>query len=175
MGRGEISLPKEPWLRDLGRVDEAEKLEVLAGAGALIQLSCHESLSIVVLEAWAQATPVIVHAGCAVLAGQVERAQGGMPVADYQAFAGALDDLYRDETAWHERGLNGRAYVADRYASPQDYVQRRIGAIEQMHKPLAQQMRKRGLQRAAVHARTSGAAFRRIHRKCPDATRPARA
>src|SRR5262249_50857233 len=45
MGHGEVTLPREPWLRDLGRVDEATKRNVLAGAKALVQLSTHESLS----------------------------------------------------------------------------------------------------------------------------------
>ena len=55
---------------------EATKRTVLAGAAALVQLSKQESLSLVVLEAWAVGTPVIVARDCAVLAGQVRRLAG---------------------------------------------------------------------------------------------------
>jgi glycosyltransferase involved in cell wall biosynthesis len=153
LGQGEVKLPSEPWLHDLGRVEEAVKRSILAGAKALVQLSTQESLSLVVLEAWAAATPVIVHRHCAVLAGQIERSQGGVAVADYAAFAGALDDLRQNETVWRGRGTNGRAYVDTHYASATNYVNRLTNAIEQMGKPLGQQMRERGLQRAQQFAR----------------------
>lgn len=153
MGCGEVALPCEPWLRDLGRVDEGTKRAVLAGAWALVQLSTHESLSLVVLEAWAAETPVIVHGDCPVLVGQIERAQGGVAVADYAAFAAALDDLQHNETRWQQRGTNGRAYVAGRYASKQEYAERVCQAIDQMRRPLREQMRARGLQRAQHFAR----------------------
>ncbi len=52
MGQGEVALPHEPWLADLGYVDESRKRAVLASAAALVQLSQQESLSLVALEAW---------------------------------------------------------------------------------------------------------------------------
>jgi O-antigen biosynthesis protein len=147
MGQGEIELPDVPWLRDMGRVNEATKRSVLAGAHALVQLSRQESLSLVALEAWAVGTPVIVHGNCAVLAGQVERAQGGVAVSDYATFAAALDDVDR------ECGERGRAYVATHYACAKDYVDRLTDVIDRMPMPLAEQMQERGLQRAAQFGR----------------------
>src|SRR5581483_7595108 len=116
VGQGDVALPRVPWLHDLGRLDEGAKRAVVAGARALVQLSRQESLSLVALEAWAQRTPVIAHARCAVLAAQIERAQGGAAVADYDTFAAALDELWDDAATWQRHGEQGQAYVAARYA-----------------------------------------------------------
>jgi len=153
MGRGEVPLPSASWLRDLGRVDDAQKRAVLAGAEALVQLSHQESLSLVTLEAWAEGTPVIVHCDCAVLVGQVERSGGGVAVADYEAFAAALDDLCQNRDAWRQRGASGRAYVHAGYGSADDYVNRLVDAIDQVRLPIHEQMRRHGLLRAEALSR----------------------
>lgn len=153
MGQGAFKLPAEPWLRDLGCVEEKVKRAVLGGAKSLVQLSRQESLSLVALEAWATGTPVVAHRDCAVLAGQIERAQGGAVVEDYDAFAGTLDDLLTNESVWRQRGANGLAYVATHYSSAEKYLDPITGCIEQMRKPMRQQMRERGLQRAQEFAR----------------------
>src|SRR5260370_11144804 len=114
LGRGEAPMPLEAWLHNLGRVDGERKHAVLGAARALLQLSQQESLSLVALEAWAQETPVIVHRGCAVLAGQVQRSQGGVAVGEYAEFARALDELFDDPASGRARGLRGRAYVKSR-------------------------------------------------------------
>jgi glycosyltransferase involved in cell wall biosynthesis len=149
LGRGETRLPDFPWLHDLGRVDEARKRAVLAGARALVQLSTQESLSLVALEAWAQRTPVVVHRDCAVLAGQVERSGGGVAVTDYESFARALDGLVADPDAWRQRGDAGHGYVQTRYADRDRYVARLVEAIDNLSVPLAELMRRRGIDRAA--------------------------
>jgi glycosyltransferase involved in cell wall biosynthesis len=149
VGRGEVALPRAPWLHDFGTLDEPAKRAVLAGARALVQLSQQESLSLVALEAWAQRTPVIVHEQCAVLAGQVARSGGGSAVADYDAFGAVLDELWREPRAWQQRGESGHAYVRARYGCRASYVGRALAAIERLRLPLSEQMRQRGLQRAA--------------------------
>jgi hypothetical protein len=153
VGQGDVKLPDHPWLRDLGRVDDGLKRGVLAGARALVQLSTQESLSLVVLEAWAQETPVIVHRDCAVLAGQIERSGGGVAVADYAGFAAALDDLLKNDAGRRGHGRNGRAYVATHYSSRESYVATLAAAVEQMRQPLAAQMRAAGRRRAAEFSR----------------------
>ncbi len=155
MGMGEVRLPAQAWARDLGRVDEDTKRAVLAGAAALVQLSRQESLSLVVLEAWAQGTPVLVDERCSVLAGQLRRCQGGAACADYESFAQALDDLWDNPAAWQERGRRGQAYVRQRYSSQADFSTAILTAVEAIGKPLAEQMRRRGLARAALSARPS--------------------
>lgn len=153
MGHGEVALPRAPWLHDLGRVDEAMKRSVLAGAVALVQLSVQESLSLVALEAWAEETPVIAHANCPVLAGQIERADGGWAVRDYDSFATTLRTLLNDATARRNCGARGKRYVRERYANGAAYAKVLTHAIEQLRVPLREQMRQRGLQRAVQFSR----------------------
>ncbi len=157
LGQGEVQIPRQPWIRDLGRVDEQTKHTVLAGAAALVQLSRQESLSLVALEAWAQGTPVLVDSQCAVLAGQVRRSQGGRAVETFEDFAQALDDCWANPAAWMQMGQRGRAYVKERYGSEQAFAGRLLQAIQNLHVPLREQMRQRGLERAQ---RSSRAAWR---------------
>src|SRR5207248_10564544 len=117
MGQGEIVLPKVDGVIDLGRVDESEKCAVLAGAAALVQLSRQESLSLVVLEAWAQGTPAIVDRRCPVLAGQIGRAGGAEAIGDYADFARCLDEIWENPETWQEHGARGQAYVREHYSS----------------------------------------------------------
>ena len=148
MGQGSMPLPDVPWLRNLGRVDEATKRRVLRSASALVQLSTCESLSLVVLEAWSEGTPVIVHDECAVLCGQIERSRGGVSVGSADSFIAALADLTQNGQSWHECGLRGHRYVMEEYASPQAYVERIVGVIDRVGRPLVELLHERGLQRA---------------------------
>lgn len=145
LGTGDVLLPRQPWLRDLGKVDEARKRQLLAGADALVQLSVHESLSLVALEAWTQGTPVIAHADCAVLVGQCARSGGGQTVGDYAAFALALDDLWVHPDLWKMRGQAGQDYVRRHYGSRNDYLARITDAVAGLALPLREHMKRRGL------------------------------
>jgi glycosyltransferase involved in cell wall biosynthesis len=153
IGRGDVRLPDAPWVRDFGHVDEATKQSLVAGARALVQLSTHESLSIVALEAWALGTPIIIHADCAVLSGQVQRSQGGVAVGDCSTFADTLDDLLRDPQSWQERGHRGQAYFRANYSCKTRFTQILQAAIDRIGLPLVEQMRDRGLQRARAMSR----------------------
>lgn len=153
MGSGDVKLPREPWLHDLGRLAENDKQAVLRNARALVQLSTQESLSLVALEAWAVGTPVIAHADCAVLAGHIERSGGGAVVADAAAFAELLTELQADEPARCQRGANGRAYVLATYADAATFVSTVVRCIDRTRQPLREQMRERGLERARVFCR----------------------
>lgn len=149
MGEGGCAIPREPWACDLGFVDETTKRDVLAGAAALVLLSENESLSLVALEAWAQAVPVIVSRRCPVLVGHLARGGGGRAVADPSEFAHALDDLWQNPQAWEERGRRGRAYVRERYGSRPAFAAKLAEAIHALRQPLADCMRRRGSERAA--------------------------
>ena len=153
MGTGEVEIPDRPWVHNLGRVTEAQKRTVLAGARALVLLSEQESLSLAVLEAWSHGTPVRVARGCAVLAGQVARSGGGALVDDYDSFLALMDDLGRRPAVWRERGEDGRRYVAERYGSREKYVAGLVETIDRLRLPLAEQMRERGRRRAAAFDR----------------------
>jgi glycosyltransferase involved in cell wall biosynthesis len=119
MGTVAMKLPRHPALVPLGFRPEAEKWDALAGAAALVMPSPHESFSFVILEAWAQGTPVLATARSPVLRGHVERAGGGF-LYDGTAgdFARQLDALLSDEVLRKQWGERGRAYVEGRYRWP---------------------------------------------------------
>jgi glycosyltransferase involved in cell wall biosynthesis len=152
-GQGDISIPAEPWARDLGFVDEPTRRDLMAGADLLIQLSPFESLSLVALEAWAQGVPVLASAGCAVLSGHLDRCGAGRAVADYATFAAALDDLWQRPEHWQALGRQGRAYVRASYGSAETYAAVLLEAVDDLGRPLVERMRRQGRQQAARHAR----------------------
>lgn len=112
-GRDPLELP--PALRnlviDLGDLSVQERHDAYAAADLFVQPSLHESFSIVLMEAWLQATPALVHAGCAVTRGFAEASGGGLWFADFAEFAAALDLLLADAELRAELGRRGRAFV----------------------------------------------------------------
>jgi glycosyltransferase involved in cell wall biosynthesis len=155
MGEGEVAIPAGPWARDLGFIDDDTKRAVLAGADALVQLSCQESLSLVTLEAWAQGTPVIADAGSAVLAGLVRRSGGGDLIHNFNTFAAALDDVWRHPQSWRARGTRGKAYVRTEYGSCDEFAANIVKPIKDLSIPMKEHMRRRGLERAAAFDRNA--------------------
>jgi glycosyltransferase involved in cell wall biosynthesis len=153
IGEGNLAIPQLSSLRNLGFVKEHVKHDVLAGAAALVQLSRHESLSLVALEAWAQGVPVLADAGCSVLAGHLSRCGGGQAVDSFAAFADALDDLWAQPDKWQTLGNQGQEYVRREYSSWEVYTAKLEGAIRELQTPLAERLRRRGWTRAAAHAR----------------------
>jgi glycosyltransferase involved in cell wall biosynthesis len=119
MGTVAMRLPRDPALLALGFRPEPEKWDALTGATALVMPSPHESFSFVVLEAWAQGTPVLATARSPVLRGHVERAGGGL-LYDRRPgdFAAGLDRLLADDGQRKALGERGRAYVEARYRWP---------------------------------------------------------
>ncbi|MCI0641178.1 MAG: glycosyltransferase [Gemmataceae bacterium] len=148
MGQGEVRIPQTAWTQDLGHVDEATKRTLLANAAALVQLSRNESLSLVVLEAWREGTPVIVDRRSLVLAGQIERSGGGRSIVDFGTFARALDDLHARPAHWKDLGKKGQTYVAARYGCPERFAQTLEQAIANLQRPIRELMREHGLGRA---------------------------
>ncbi len=119
MGTVAMRLPRHPALLPLGFRPEDEKWDALAGATVLVMPSPHESFSFVILEAWAQGTPVLATARSAVLRGHVERSGGGLLYDGSAAdFAARLDTLLADEGLRKQCGERGRGYVEARYRWP---------------------------------------------------------
>ncbi|MCI0461557.1 MAG: hypothetical protein L0Z62_31800, partial [Gemmataceae bacterium] len=85
----------------------------------------------------------------AVLAGQLRRCGGGQVVADFEDFAAALDDLWHRPQHWQELGRRGQEYVRQQYGNEASYAQTLVAAVQELRTPLAEQMRRRGLKRAA--------------------------
>jgi glycosyltransferase involved in cell wall biosynthesis len=119
MGTVAMKLPRHPALVPLGFRPEAEKWDALAGAAALVMPSPHESFSFVILESWAQGTPVLATTRSPVLRGHLERAGGGLLYDGTAAdFARQLDAVLADEVLRKQWGERGRAYVEARYRWP---------------------------------------------------------
>lgn len=129
-GPANMPIPAHPSIRHLGYVDDATREALLADARALVMPSPYESLSMVLLEAWNHGTPALVNARCAVLKGQVLRADGGLHYRDRGEFAEALDYLLVHPDVARTLGDQGRAYVDREYRWPvvMDRVERLLAA-----------------------------------------------
>ena len=85
-----MPIPEHPLIKCLGVVDEPVREALLAKARLLLVPSPYESLSMVLLEAWNQGLPALVNGRCAVLHGQVLRANGGLSYRYASDFAASL-------------------------------------------------------------------------------------
>ncbi|MFN8476625.1 MAG: glycosyltransferase family 4 protein [Kouleothrix sp.] len=114
-GRDPLDLP--PALRelvlDLGDVSVQERHDAYAAADVFVQPSLHESFSIVLMEAWLQATPALVHSSCAVTRGFAEASGAGLHFASFGEFAAALDTLLPNAALRAELGRRGQAFVRE--------------------------------------------------------------
>lgn len=129
-GNDVLGVGSRPDVRYLGFVDEQRKFELMAGAVAFVQPSPYESLSIVLLEAMAQSTPVIVNGQCEALVEHVEASGSGFVYYGQDEFHEALDAvLALDATGRHEQGARARAYVLANYSREQ-ITARLIGEVE---------------------------------------------
>ncbi len=115
-GRSTMSFSENAHVRLMGIVPDGEKLAAVARSRALIMPSRHESLSMVVLEAWMMGRPVLVNGDCEVLRGQVLRADGGLYYRRYEEFAAAMELLTREPALADRLGAQGQAYFRENYA-----------------------------------------------------------
>jgi len=126
-GPAKIRIPAHPRIRTLGYVPDEARDALISGAQALVVPSPYESLSIVLLEAWNRGVPALVNAQCAVLKGQVRRANGGLHYRSQREFSEGLDFLLRHRAERDQLGLQGLAYVEREYRWPT--VLRRVEAL----------------------------------------------
>lgn len=115
VGGAVMPIPEHPSITHLGFVDDATKWNALAACQALIMPSPHESLSMVLLEAWSVMRPVIVNGACDVLVGQCRRANGGLWFDNYDEFSAAANTLVSGAMAV-QLGKQGHAFVEREYA-----------------------------------------------------------
>jgi glycosyltransferase involved in cell wall biosynthesis len=117
-GPAKMTIPAHPRIKALGRVSDDERDALLQGALALTIPSPFESLSIVLLEAWNRGVPAIVNGHCAVLKGQVRRANGGLYYRSSAEFTEAVDTLRAADADRRAMGAQGLAYVEREYRWP---------------------------------------------------------
>jgi len=120
-------IPDRPDIVRAGFVDDATKAALLAHAEVVVVPSRYESLSLVLLEAWASRRPAMVAAQCAVTSGMVKRTGGGLSFADNESFAKGLASLLSDPAARSQMADAGYAFVRDTYAWPR--VEERLLAL----------------------------------------------
>jgi glycosyltransferase involved in cell wall biosynthesis len=111
-GSGNYRPPSNPSIIQVGPLSESLKWTALEDAEVLIQPSFHESLSLVVLEAWAASTPVMVNGWCDVTRGLCSRSQGGVWYRNYLEFETALDALMEDRDLRDGLAAGGMRHVA---------------------------------------------------------------
>jgi len=134
IGTATLKVPDHPKIRHLGFVSEEEKFALIRACDLLLMPSPYESLSVVVLEAWAMGRPVLVNAACRVLEGQCMRSGGGLFYRGYSEFADALRRLAIDAPLRAALGAAGQAYVRAEY--DWDVVERRTeGFLETLLRP----------------------------------------
>ena len=73
-----MPVPFHDDIISLGFLEEHEKWEAMAACDWLLMPSLHESLSMVLLEAWQMERPVLVNGRCDVLRAQCKRSNGGL-------------------------------------------------------------------------------------------------
>jgi len=113
-----MPIPEHPAIRALGYVSEPVRETLLTRARALVMPSPFESLSMVLLEAWNHATPVLVNGRCKVLKGQARRAEGGLFYETGDEFSEGLQWLLEHPEEAHQLGRQGLAYVDGEYRWP---------------------------------------------------------
>jgi glycosyltransferase involved in cell wall biosynthesis len=116
VGKGPLAVPAHPRIRALGFLPDDDKFDALAAADVLIMPSPYESLSIVVLEAWALGKPVLVNGRCDVLRGQAIRSGGGLYYDSFEDFSEALYALEGTGPLGSVLGQSGREYYRRHYA-----------------------------------------------------------
>lgn len=116
VGHPVLEIPEHPKIRHLGFVSEEEKSSLIEGAEVVLMPSRYESLSMIVLEAWALGRPVLANAACAVLEGQCRRSNGGLYYRDYAEFRLMVRKLMSDRDLRGQLGAQGMAYVTAAYS-----------------------------------------------------------
>jgi len=122
-----MPIPSHPSIKCLGVVSDAMRETLLARARLLVVPSPFESLSIVLLEAWNQGLPALVNGRCAVLQGQVVRANGGLSYRYANEFAASLTYLLTHPDVARRLGQQGLAYIEQEYRWP--HVMRKVEAF----------------------------------------------
>jgi glycosyltransferase involved in cell wall biosynthesis len=117
-GFANMPIPSHPSIKCLGVVDDAMRETLLAKARLLVVPSPFESLSMILLEAWNQGLPALVNGRCAVLHGQVVRANGGLSYRYASEFAASLTYLLTHPDVARRLGRQGLAYVEQEYRWP---------------------------------------------------------
>lgn len=97
-------------------IDNEYKNQILLQAHALVIPSFYESLSLVLLESFSCAIPVIANGNTKVLKEHIDKSGGGWNYCNYRSFKKSVAELLADEKGRIEKGDNGYKYVVENYS-----------------------------------------------------------
>ena len=115
IGKNIIPIPNSPDILNLGFVNEQEKFDGLSGALALVLPSKYESLSMVVLEAMAVNTNVIVNGFCDVLRGHCIKSNGAFYYYNFFEWEKEINYLKMNQDIAAIMRRNAFKYVNENY------------------------------------------------------------
>jgi glycosyltransferase involved in cell wall biosynthesis len=129
-GRDPIELTsyQQVFVRDVGFLSEQDKANAFAAADVFVHAGTQESFAFVLMEAWLQGRPALVNRSCAVTAGAVAEAHGGLDFDDFASFAAALDILLEHPAVATAFGASGQSYVHTHCRWP-DVATRVVAAV----------------------------------------------
>ena len=118
IGGGQIDIPAQirDRVHDLGFVPVQDKYDAYAAAEVLCNPSHNESFSIVIMESWLCARPVLVSGACAVTRNFAVQSGGGLYFDSYYEFEGALEYYKAHPDSADQMGKCGREYVLQNFA-----------------------------------------------------------
>ncbi len=116
IGKSIIEIPDHPYIHHFGFVSDEDKFSALASSEFLIMPSYYESLSMVLLEAWAIEKAALVNGNCDVLKGQCIRSNAGLYYQNYQEFKELMLILLDNKELQTILGKNGKKYYDNNYA-----------------------------------------------------------
>jgi glycosyltransferase involved in cell wall biosynthesis len=118
IGKEILPVPDHPRIHHLGFLDDQDKFDALAAADLLLMPSYYESLSMVALEAWALAKPVLANGHCEVLRGQCIRSKAGLYYETQAEFVETLRAIAESRGLNAALGENGRQFFREHYSWP---------------------------------------------------------
>ncbi len=118
IGKAVIELPKDPRIMHLGFRTPEEVVVAMSQAEVTVVPSKYESLSMVLLEAHACGSPVIVNGNCEVLKGHCLRSNAGLWYSDMYEFIEGMEFFYDEKNSSLKEAMreNGKKYVKEDYA-----------------------------------------------------------
>lgn len=114
IGTEVMPIPFHDDIIHLGFLDEQEKWDAMGACDWLLMPSKHESLSMVLLEAWQMQRPALVNGKCDVLRVHCERSNGGLWYDNFKEWSAALSIVSVDMK--RVLGRQGQVYVQTNYS-----------------------------------------------------------
>jgi glycosyltransferase involved in cell wall biosynthesis len=118
IGPGTVDIPdgREHEIIDLGVVSAEDKRNACAAALVVCQPSINESFSLVLMEAWLNETPVLVHSSCAATREHCLASGGGLYFSWFNEFCGCMQFFSEKKAARQRMGHAGKRYVLANYS-----------------------------------------------------------